>query len=101
MKFENKVIVVLGPTAVGKTKFAVNLASKFSGEIISADSRQVYIGMDIGSGKDLNEYYINDQKIKTHLIDIIKPQCEFNLYLFQKLFYIAQQEISSRNNLPF
>lgn len=101
MNFENKIIVVLGPTAVGKTKFAVNLASKFSGEIISADSRQVYIGMDIGSGKDLNEYYINDQKIQTHLIDIIKPNCEFNLYLFQKLFYIAQQEISSRNNLPF
>ncbi len=101
MKISNKVIVILGPTAVGKTKFAVNLAHQFSGEIISADSRQVYIGMDIGTGKDLADYNINNTSIQSHLIDVVKPNCEFNLFLFQKLFYSIQNEIISRNNLPF
>jgi len=96
-----KVIVILGPTAVGKTKFAVNLAYEFNGEIISADSRQVYIGMDIGSGKDLTDYTIQNKTIKTHLIDVVKPHCEFNLYLFQKLFYSAYQDIVSQNHIPF
>jgi len=65
-------ITILGPTAVGKTNLGVKLANKFNGEIISADSRQVYKGMNIGTGKDLNEYRINKTKIQYHLIDIIK-----------------------------
>ncbi|MFZ1292128.1 MAG: tRNA (adenosine(37)-N6)-dimethylallyltransferase MiaA [Melioribacteraceae bacterium] len=101
MNKTKKVIVILGPTAVGKTKFAVNLAYEFNGEIISADSRQVYIGMDIGSGKDLADYTIQNKIIKTHLIDILKPHCEFNLYLFQKFFYSAYQDIVSQNHIPF
>lgn len=101
MKFDNKIIVILGPTAVGKTKFASLLAHKFSGEIISADSRQVYIGMDIGTGKDLEDYTLNNHTIKTHLIDVVKPQCEFNLYIFSQLFKISLKEIQQNNNLPF
>ena len=65
MEKNQKVIVVLGPTASGKTKIAVKLAKKLSGEIISADSRQVYKGMDIGTGKDLDEYKVKRQKCKS------------------------------------
>ena len=95
-----KVIVILGPTAVGKTKFAVDLAYKFSGEIISADSRQVYIGMDIGTGKDLSDYKFQNSTIKHHLIDVVKPECEFNLYLFQNLFYQSLKDICEDKKLP-
>ncbi|MDZ7764227.1 MAG: isopentenyl transferase family protein [Melioribacteraceae bacterium] len=77
-------ITILGPTAVGKTNLAVNLASKYNGEIISADSRQVYRGMDIGTGKDLSEYDTDAGQIPHHLIDIIDPTEEFDLYKFNK-----------------
>lgn len=97
----NKLITILGPTAVGKTRFAVQLANKFNGEIISADSRQVYIGMDIGTGKDLNDYYIDGKKINYHLIDVVKPHCEFNLYLFTQLFNSAYKEIIGNSKIPF
>ena len=83
MKFD--LITILGCTATGKTKLAVQLADTFSGEIISADSRQVYKGMNIGTGKDLKEYSINGKQIPYHLIDIIDPQEEFNLYIFKEL----------------
>jgi tRNA dimethylallyltransferase len=96
-----KLIVILGPTAVGKTKFAVELARNFAGEIISADSRQVYRGMDIGTGKDLNEYQINNSSVPYHLIDIIDPTDEYNLFLFQKDFYSAYQKIILNNKQPF
>lgn len=101
MNYSNKLITILGPTAVGKTKFAADLAHKFNGEIISADSRQVYIGMDIGTGKDIADYKVGNQKIPYHLIDVIKPECEFNLYLFTQLFKDSYQKIILRNNLPF
>jgi tRNA dimethylallyltransferase len=94
-------ITILGCTATGKTKLAVQLADCFDGEIISADSRQVYRGMNIGTGKDLSEYSINGKQIPFHLIDIIDPSEEFNLYSFQKGFYKSFDEIKSRNNLPF
>ncbi len=96
-----KLIVVLGPTAVGKTKFAVQLANKFNGEIISADSRQVYKLMDIGTGKDLNEYTINGKKIPYHLINIISPDKEYDLYSFQKDFNTIFTNILSRDKTPF
>jgi tRNA dimethylallyltransferase len=69
-------LVILGPTASGKTSLGVRLAQEFTGEIISADSRQVYRGMDIGTGKDLAEY----RDIPHHLIDIVPPGYEFNLF---------------------
>jgi tRNA dimethylallyltransferase len=94
-------ITILGPTATGKTRLASMLAQKFKGEIISADSRQVYIGMDIGTGKDYNDYVIDNTKINYHLIDIVRPDQEFNLFMFKELFAKAFSEIISRNNLPF
>ena len=90
-------ITLLGPTASGKTKLAVSLAKKLTGEIISADSRQVYRGMDIGTGKDLDEY----QGIPYHLIDIINPDQEYNLFEFSTGFCRCFQEIQERNALPF
>ncbi len=99
MRYE--LITVLGPTAVGKTRLAVRLAGEFNGEIISADSRQVYKYMDIGTGKDLDEYVINGRKIEYHLINIIEPAAEFNLYLFQKKFFEAFDKIKSKNKIPF
>ncbi len=98
---KQKLIVILGPTAVGKTRFAVKLADKFNGEIISADSRQVYRRMNIGTGKDLDEYEINDKDIPYHLIDIIDPTEEFDLFHFQKLFKTAFQKIISEKRIPF
>ena len=71
MNYSNKLITILGPTAVGKTKFASKLAFNFNGEIISADSRQVYTKMDIGTGKDYGDYIVKNVKIPFHLIDII------------------------------
>ncbi len=95
-----KIIVILGPTASGKTKFGVELAFKFKGEIISADSRQVYRGMDIGTGKDLKEYKVGKEKIPYHLIDVVSPQDEFNLARYQELAFEAIEEVLSRGKLP-
>lgn len=97
----NNLVVILGPTASGKTKFATYLASKLNGEIISADSRQVYRGMNIGTGKDLEDYIVNDEKIIYHLIDIVDPKEEFNLFQFQHCFFKSFQEISDKKKLPF
>lgn len=94
-------ITILGPTATGKTKLAVQLADFFNGEIISADSRQVYRGMNIGTGKDLSEYNINSNQIIYHLIDVVDPKEEFDLYKFQQMFYKSFEEIKSKNKLPF
>jgi tRNA dimethylallyltransferase len=99
MKYD--LITILGCTATGKTKLAVNLAKYFDGEIISADSRQVYCGMNIGTGKDLNEYTINSTSIPYHLIDVIDPKEEFNLYKFQQLFYTSFNFIKEKNRMPF
>ncbi len=96
-----KLVVILGPTAVGKTNFAVKLAKEFNGEIISADSRQVYKGMDIGTGKDLDEYQIDNSTIPHHLIDILEPNDEYNLFSFQKDFYSTFNQIISNNKQPF
>ncbi|MCK5590505.1 MAG: tRNA (adenosine(37)-N6)-dimethylallyltransferase MiaA, partial [Candidatus Pacebacteria bacterium] len=98
---KHKLIVILGPTAVGKTNIAVNLALRFNGEIISADSRQVYNRMDIGTGKDLDEYNINGIKIPYHLINLVEPTEEFNLFQFQQNFYDSFYKISESGKLPF
>ncbi len=93
---KRNLIVVLGPTASGKTRLAVQLAEQLGGEIISADSRQVYRGLDIGSGKDLHEY----GQIPYHLIDIVDPGHEFNLFEYQRDFFKAYEGIQSRHKLP-
>jgi len=95
-----ELIAVLGPTATGKTGLAVKLANLLNGEIISADSRQIYRGMDIGTGKDLKEYCINGNNIPYHLIDILDPSEDYNVCRFQKEFQIAYNEIHERGKLP-
>jgi len=118
---KNKLVVILGPTAAGKTKLAVELASKFNGEIVSADSRQVYRGMDIGTGKDLQDYCLefpisnnqfpnkskilnfksqNKIQIPYHLIDVANPKARFDLAKYQKLAFTAIDEILKRGKLP-
>lgn len=93
-------IVVLGPTASGKTKLAVELALTLNGEIISADSRQIYKKMDIGTGKDLHEYIINNKKIPYHLIDIHDPMFNYNLSKFLNDFEISFNYIKSKKKQP-
>jgi len=96
-------ITVLGPTASGKTAFAVNLAARLDAEIISADSRQVYRRMDIGTGKDLGEYQFRDEKnncqlstVNCHLIDIVEPGTKYTVYNYQHDFLAAYEQIRSR-----
>jgi len=91
-------ITILGPTASGKTSIAAKLAKDFNGEIISADSRQVYKGMDIGTGKDLIEFQKNN--VKYNLIDITEPSEEYNLFRFTKDFQSAFESIKSKGKLP-
>lgn len=89
-------LMILGPTASGKTRVAVQVARALKGEIISADSRQVYRGMDIGTGKDLGEY----GSVPYHLIDIVDPGYEFNVFEFQRRFGEVFGEIQARGHLP-
>ncbi|PIR92876.1 tRNA (adenosine(37)-N6)-dimethylallyltransferase MiaA [Candidatus Falkowbacteria bacterium CG10_big_fil_rev_8_21_14_0_10_43_10] len=122
----NKLLVILGPTSSGKTKLAVKLAYKFNGEIVSADSRQVYKGMDVGTGKDLKDYFIkipNNKKQKSnkfqiinsksqrkfkfqilkvpyHCIDVVSPKTEFNLAKYVKLANRAICDVQRRGKLP-
>lgn len=95
-----KIIVILGPTAAGKTGLAVQLARDFNGEIVSADSRQVYRGLDLGTSKDLGEYEASGEKIPYHLIDVVDPREVFDLAQYQTLAKQAIQEILSRHKLP-
>ncbi len=93
-------ITVLGPTASGKTTFAAALAYHLDTEIISADSRQLYSGMDIGTGKDLEEYIVGGKQIPYHLIDIANPGYRYNLFEYQRDFLTAYNEIRSKDKLP-
>ena len=90
------IITILGPTASGKTDFAARLAYHLDAEIISADSRQVYRRMDLGTGKDLDDYKVNNTPIPYHLIDIAEPGTKYNVYEYQKDFLDAYEEIKSR-----
>lgn len=94
-------LVLLGPTAVGKTSLGVRLADEFGLEIISADSRQVYKGLDLGSGKDISEYNYNGHQIPYHVIDVTDLNIEYNLFNFTKDFYRAFEDISKRKIVPF
>ncbi len=93
---KQKLITVVGPTASGKTPFAVQLAAALNGEILSGDSRQLYRRMDIGTGKDLSEYSFGDTPIPYHLIDIREPGEKYTLYEYQRDFHAAYQSICSR-----
>lgn len=89
-------ITILGPTASGKTPLAAALANEVGGEILSADSRQVYRRMDIGTGKDLEDY----QGVPYHLIDIVEPGTKYNLFQYQQDFFDAYQDIVNRGVTP-
>ncbi len=93
-------ITILGPTASGKTPVAAHLAASIGGEIISADSRQVYRRMDIGTGKDLADYTVSSIKVPYHLIDIREPGTKYNLFEYQQDFFDAYQDIQSRGAVP-
>ena len=95
-----KMVTILGPTASGKTTLATRLAHTIGGEIISADSRQVYRNMDIGTGKDLADYVVDGKKIPYHLIDIAEAGTKYNLYQYQHDFHVAYQDIVSRDERP-
>jgi len=93
-------VIVLGPTAVGKTAIGVAIAHAFNGEILSADSRQTYRHLDIGSGKDLKDYVVDCVQVPYHLIDIIDLPAEYTVYNYQQDFYKAFKDIQSRGKLP-
>lgn len=95
-----RMITILGPTASGKTDLATHLAARLNAEIISADSRQVYRGMDIGTGKDLADYVVNGHVIPYHLIDICEPGTKYNLFRYQQDFLDCYEDIRSRGALP-
>ena len=100
-----KMITILGPTASGKTTVAARLAAEIEGEIVSADSRQVYRRMDIGTGKDLDDYEVKNENgevtnVPYHLIDICEPGTKYNLFEYQQDFYDVYQDIRRRGAVP-
>ena len=111
-RMKYSMVTILGPTASGKTALAASFAARFDAlcakgkypsqcaEIISADSRQVYRGMDVGTGKDLCDYTVNGHSIPYHLIDICEPGTKYNLFEYQQDFYDAYQDVVSRNAFP-
>jgi tRNA dimethylallyltransferase len=94
------IIVMLGQTATGKTSLASRLARELGSEILSADSRQVYRGMDLGTGKDLDDFVVDGVAVPYHLIDIVDPDHEFSVFEYQKKFYESFLEISGRGIVP-
>lgn len=93
-------LVVTGPTASGKTSLAAAIANKVGGEIISADSRQVYRGMNLGTGKDYNDYLIDDNRIPCHLIDIAEPGYKYNVFEYQRDFNKVYSNLIARKVFP-
>ena len=98
MKYE--MLTILGPTATGKTLLAARVAQEVDGEILSADSRQIYRGMDLGTGKDLSDYWVNGKQIPYHLIDMADAGSQFNVFEFQRRFILAYEDICSREKFP-
>ena len=96
----SKMVTILGPTASGKTAVAAALAARIGGEVISADSRQVYRRMDIGTGKDLADYTVGGVKVPYHLIDIAEPGKKYNLFQYQHDFLAAYRDIVGRGAVP-
>lgn len=101
MRRESKnLLVVLGPTASGKTGLAVRLADELGGEVVSADSRQVYRGLNLGAGKDLEEYQVDGRPVRYHLIDIVDLDCEFSVFEYQRRFFETFEALHGRGVLP-
>jgi tRNA dimethylallyltransferase len=97
---EPLLVVITGPTATGKTRLAAHLAKAIDGEVISADSRQVYRGMDMGTGKDLSDFLIDGYLVPYHLIDIVDPGYEYNLFEYLQDFSTAFKNVTSREKQP-
>jgi len=100
MAEDYNLLTILGPTAGGKTSVATHMAYILDGEVISADSRQVYRGMDLGTGKDLEDYVVEGQKIPYHLIDIVDAGFKYNVYEYQKDFIKIFEDLQKRNKFP-
>ena len=100
LKYIYDLLVVAGPTASGKTALAAAIASRLNGEIISADSRQVYKGMNLGTGKDYDDYLVNGTKIPYHLIDIAEPGYKYNVFEYQRDFMKVYSNMKKRNIFP-
>lgn len=98
--FDYDLIAILGPTASGKTQFAAALASRLDTEIISADSRQIYKEMNLGTGKDLADYTVNGKQIPYHLIDIAEPGYKYNVFEYQRDFLKAYETVRLKGKLP-
>lgn len=93
-------IVITGPTATGKTRLAAMVAARLGGEVISADSRQVYRGMDIGTGKDLSDYFVDGRRVPSHLIDVVDAGYRYNVYEYQRDFLIVYSDMLRRGCYP-
>jgi len=100
MPTKYNLITILGPTASGKTQLAAHVASKLNGEIISGDSRQVYRNMDLGTGKDIHDYTVDNSIIPYHLIDIVDAGYKYNVYEYQKDFFKVYDDIINRKKQP-
>jgi tRNA dimethylallyltransferase len=100
MSLKYDMIAVVGPTASGKTAFAAHLAKRLNGEVISADSRQVYRRMNIGTGKDYDSYHVEGIVVPVHLVDIAEPGYKYSLYEYQRDFTAVYSAIKERNRLP-
>lgn len=98
MKYE--MLTILGPTATGKTSLAAHIALRLNGEVLSADSRQIYRGMDLGTGKDLADYTVDGIKVPYHLIDLVDAGVQYNVFEFQRAFLEAYQGIVERDKFP-
>lgn len=98
MKYD--MVTILGPTATGKTSLAAQVAYRLNGEVLSADSRQIYRGMDLGTGKDLADYVVNGQQVPYHLIDLVDAGVQYNLFEFQREFIKAYEDLLSRGKFP-
>ncbi len=94
------IIVITGPTATGKTRIAALVASMLGSEVISADSRQIYRGMDIGTGKDIDDYIVNGIQVPCHLVDIVDAGYRYNVFEYQRDFLKVYEEMRSRNLIP-
>ncbi|MCK9639500.1 MAG: tRNA (adenosine(37)-N6)-dimethylallyltransferase MiaA [Prolixibacteraceae bacterium] len=98
MKYD--MLTILGPTATGKTQLAASVAHQLNGEILSADSRQIYRGMDIGTGKDLADYVVEGRLVPYHLIDLVEAGTQYNVFEFQRAFIHAYQDVRKRGRFP-
>jgi tRNA dimethylallyltransferase len=93
-------LIILGPTAVGKTALAARVCARIGGEVLSADSRQVYRGMDVGTGKDLADYVVDGHRVPYHLIDLVDAGARYNVALYQKAFHRAYDDVRRRGAVP-